>query len=218
MSFNRVLVIAMCAQNADFIHDWASKLNIKYHLQPPSVRTNHNVGESLSYFEYIVSHYENLKDYTIFVDDAGPNHWHANKLNPSWENMIKNGKPDRFISFGMILEDKNMVLETSRHISSCSTRQCPRKIPVCYFRRCYDWDELPCIYKLLKTLNITYDQKKHDFHSGTSFILTRDAIKSIPRSKYKKIVNVIRNWSSDKDCLNNKWGYALDRVKGVIWT
>lgn len=202
---SRLLVIAMCVKNSDFIHNWASQIGVPYHLQPPSVKTNHNVGESISYFEYIVENYDKLADHTVFLDDAGPNHWHARHLHPSWLTMVKEARPDKFEAFGEQLSDGNLLSVVSQNMAQCEIGNCTAS------------DELPCIKSLLQILGVQYDSFKHDPHAGNAFVVSRVSLRRIPLHRYSALVRIMRSWQVDPTCKSKKWGYALDRVKGVLW-
>lgn len=201
---SRLLVIAMCAKTSDYVHGWASALNVPYLLQPPSVKTNHNVGESLSYVEYIADHYNRLHDYTVFVDDAGPNHWHALHLVPSYSTMVTRATPKRFQAFGEALADRNLKPLFVAQFKACAvTHTCT--------------DELACADRILQALHIAYNATNHDLHAGTAFVATKEALRAIPRANYYKLAQLIRAWPTDTYCTTHKWGYALERVKGVVW-
>ena len=74
--WERHVVIALNAKKVDDVHSWAMHLGVPYVLQPPSVMTSHDIGESLSYAEYIIHNYYHLANYTIFLCDANMKHWH----------------------------------------------------------------------------------------------------------------------------------------------
>ena len=182
----RCIVIALSIKSTDFVHDWATPVRpIPYTLVPPSVKTSHNVGESLSYMEYIAKNYNRLAEHTVFLGDAGPNHWHAPH---NWYHIIRTEKPDLFYSFGKHLSDNN-------------------------FRgRPWPSSELPTITAFLNTFNVTYEINKQDVLCGNEFVLSKKAILRYPRRTYMNIAHQIRNKP------NEQWGYALDRIKGNLWS
>ena len=222
---SRLLVIAMCAKNADFVHRWAKKMAVPYHLQPPSVLTSHSVGESLSYFEYIAENYNNLADHTIFNDDAGGRHWHVENAPggiPAWVRAVRRAEPARFQGIGEILGDRNVAPEGLNRAGSALDRRL-------FLAKCISGEfsslscgaeetsEWPCIKVMLDNFNKSYDVAKHDAHCGGCFVVSKEAIRSIPRAGYQAMVDRIKGWSTDRVCLSGKWGYALERMKGVLW-
>lgn len=196
MANARVVVIAMGLRNSDFIHDWAKSFTdhtplIPYVLVPPSVKTSHDIGEALSYMEYISKNYNNLPDHVVLLGDAGPNHWHA----PSnWFQLATTVRPERFRPIGKVLDDQNF----RPLIRRCGTSMCGH-------------DESGPIRAYLKLFNVTYDSAKHDPYAGLEMVLSKKSIQRHSKATYDTVADHIRLHPE------SKWGWALDRIKGIVW-
>ena len=189
---DRFVVISLNAKTVDYVHNWAQNLKLPYQLQVPSTLTSHDIGESLTFAEYIVNNYDTLANYTVFLCDANLAHWHRpNKF----LNIIRTARPQLMTVVGMSLADHNNR----------------------YFK--YRWDENSpktetcSIRNTLNAFNVTYDSSRVCEGIGNEFILSKRAIRSHPRTSYV----AWRDTIISSDCSRRAFGYALDRTKSLIW-
>lgn len=169
---------------------WVKHLGIPYDIVKPEIATTHNIGEAYAYMQWIVENYDKLPEYTVFLSDAGPHHWHVVQ---SWYPLVKSAQPRCYEASGTSL---------------------PEKWRRCYLVDCLH-DEWPCMRNILSAFNLTFDRKQIDLVQGNEFVLADKAVRSHPKNEYQHMIAMMRDKSNS--CSSQKWGYALDRLKRLIW-
>lgn len=188
------IVIARYTENIE----WANIFDncLIYNKSDGGCATKHpiinlpNVGrEGHTYLHHIITNYNNLDDYTIFLQgrpfDHSPNV--INTIGELHNNINNNGEK---ISFKFISE-----------------RIIPSNISGCPFFVGFD---LIVPYK--NTFNLDKTEHAISFGAGAQFIVSRDAILSRSLDFYKNILSMM-----DKE-INPVYGYCLERFWEMIFT
>jgi hypothetical protein len=127
-----------------------------------------NVGrEGHSYYTYIYNNYENLKDYTIFLQ--GDPFCHSKNLIKDLNNYINNKNLD--IGFEFL----------SDLITGCNLTGCIRH------------GGLPLIDTYEKIFGERKESMKFEFGGGAQFIVSKKNILKRPKSFYLKIIEILQH-------------------------
>lgn len=146
------------------IYNKGSKLEGNYN----EVILDKNVGrEGHSYYKYIYDNYENLEDYTIFLQ--------GNPFDHS-PNLIQ--KINKYINNKNISIPFEFISET---ILDCNLSGCPHQ------------SDLPLAQMFRFLFNTKRKNMKFKFGAGAQFIVSKSQILKRPKSFYLKIINILEN-------------------------
>lgn len=200
----RMAVIAAGKQSDVSIKTWARSLQIPYFIQRDPGSVSHNIGESILWCKFISEHYHQLPDYVVLLDDAGPHSWHVQDSR-QWLRTIKTYATGNFMPLGKILGDKNM-----------------RDVYLRSSGNYHGWDhvtEWDCAFHILRIFNVTYDARKHSPVCCANAVVSKRAIMSHPQSAYARLYDLIRKHPSKSPyCQSGRWGYAFERLQGILFT
>jgi hypothetical protein len=146
-----------------------------------------NVGrEGHTYYTHIYNNYDNLDDYTAFLQ--------GNPFDHS-PNIIHD-----LLSY---LPHKNDFKFLSYHILKTSINHCPYHD--------FDFDDRNLYFNVYKTLfNDHYTNTLIEFGAGAQFIVSKKFILSKPKSFYLKIINLLNHSSHPKE------GFPIERFHRII--
>jgi hypothetical protein len=150
-----------------------------------------NVGrEGHTYYKYICDNYDNLKDYTIFLQgnpfDHSPNL--IKRLNKYINKYIKKNKRLR-MGFKFLSEN---ILKSN--LSGCPYHP-----------------NLPLVNIYEKLFNKRKEKHKFLFGAGAQFIVSKKNILKRPKEFYQKIVEMLEN------DINPVEGYVIERFHKIIF-
>lgn len=169
---------------------------IIYNKGPPLNELNviplENVGrEGHTYYQYIVDHYDDLDDYTVFLQGNPFDH------SPNIIQVLRDYFEERKTCSGF------------QHVSECIRQTNISKCPL--------WHKVPMqrvynrVFHRAKQPIIENKQGWFSFGCGAQFIVSREYIQARPREFYMKIVKLLE-YSSDPI-----EGHAIERFHTLIF-
>ena len=163
-------------------------------VEDPQYITLPNIGrEAHTYLYHIVSNYDNLDDYTIFVQGNPFDH------SPNLLRNIQNiASANEFPDF----------MYLSEHTLSCSSHHGEFFYPV---------DKIPSIHEFHTFLFGETPARDFVFGAGAQFVVSKKLIQHIPKSVYEKLLE-----ESSKDftpwCLERFWQQIFTSGTGNVPT
>ena len=148
-----------------------------------------NIGrEGHTYYKYICDNYDNLEDYTVFLQ--GEPFYHSPNLLLNLEYLVKNIHNMEF--------DFKYLSET---LKDCSLEQCH-----------FSLEPLPLKDVYEKLFEKRIDNLSFIFGAGAQYVVSKDAIRKRPREFYMKIVEMLQN---EIDPIE---GYVIERFHLLIFS
>jgi hypothetical protein len=148
-----------------------------------------NVGrEGHTYYKYICDNYDNLEDYTVFLQ--GEPFYHSPNLLLNLEYLVKNIHNMEF--------DFKYLSET---LKDCSLEQCH-----------FSLEPLPLKDVYEKLFEKRIDNLSFIFGAGAQYVVSKDAIQKRPREFYMKIVEMLQNKIDPIE------GYVIERFHLLIFS